>query len=293
LPSTKQTYSQNLASRVSIRSWLGRSTLARIDAESLLCYVLDKPRSFLFSHSDTILSDQQSQELALSNERRINGEPLPYITGVAEFWSMPLTVTHDVLIPRDDTGCLVEVALALWKSMEGDRGACADARGAVVDAGTGSGIVAVAFATETGVPVIATDFSAAALQVASGNGSRLAPGLIEFVQANWLNAISPSSVQLLLSNPPYIKANDPHLNALELQHEPQTALVAGKDGLYDLRCLAQAAPSVLVSGGAIALEHGYDQAKAVQTLLLDAGLVEVATVQDLSGNDRVTHAKAL
>lgn len=251
-----------------------------------MCHVLDKPRSFLFSHSDATLNEQQSNTLAAACERRANGEPLPYITGVVEFWSMPFVVTRDVLIPRDDTGCLVEVALSLWKTMP-------NSRGTVVDAGTGSGAVAVAFATETGASVVATDFSAAALKVASCNGSQLAPGLIEFVQANWLSAISPSSVQLLLSNPPYIRANDPHLNANELQHEPQTALVAGSDGLDDLRCLANAAPAVLMSGGAIALEHGYDQGKAVQALLLDAGLVEVTTVQDLSGNDRVTRAKAL
>ena len=232
-----------------------------------------------------VLDEAQLTTLTNLCERRQNGEPVAYITGVAEFWSMPFTVDQNVLIPRDDTGCLVEVALALIKSVP--------TLGSVVDAGTGSGAVAIAFANETRIPVIATDFSAAALEVASINAARLAPGLIHCVQTDWLNALAPSSVRLLLSNPPYIPANDPHLQALELQHEPATALVSGADGLDDLRTLAKAAPAVLVSGGALALEHGFDQGEKVQALLHEAGLVDVATVQDLGGNDRVTHAKAL
>ena len=217
---------------------------------------------------------------------------MAYITGVAEFWSMPFTVTPDVLIPRDDTGCLIEVALSLWEDMPSGTANCRS-HGFVVDAGTGSGAVAVAFAIETGSPVIATDLSAAAINVASSNAARLAPGRVAFIQTNWLTAISPCSVQLLLSNPPYIRADDPHLKAKALQHEPRSALVAGADGLDDLRCLTQAAPDVLVSGGAIALEHGYDQGDAVRALLRDVGLSDITTAQDLSGNDRVTYAKAL
>ena len=270
--------------RVSIRDWLNASNLESVDAQSLLCHVLGKPRSYLFSHSETLLSEHQSVELTTACERRCHGEPLSYITGVAEFWSMPFLVTPDVLIPRDDTGCLVEVALELWNTTPN--------QGTVVDAGTGSGAVAIAFAKETGEPVLATDFSAAALKLASTNASRLSPGLIDCVQANWLDPIAHSSVRLLLSNPPYIPLGDPHLTAIELQHEPTSALVSGNEGLDDLKRLAVNAPSVLISGGAVALEHGYDQANAVQALLREEGFLDVATVQDLSGNDRVTHAKA-
>ena len=281
---TRPIYLQNLVTDTTIRSWLDQTALERIDAESLLCYVLQKPRSFLFSHKDNVLNDEEISALRAASVRRENGEPLPYITGVAEFWSMEFTVTPDVLIPRDDTGCLVDVALSLSKTIP--------TTGAVIDAGTGSGAVAIAYACETGTSVVATDVSVKALQVATRNASRLAPELIDCVQAHWLNSFTPSSIRLLLSNPPYISFNDPHLKAKELQHEPQSALVAGADGLDDLRQLAVAARTVLVTGGAVAFEHGYDQAKAVHNLLHDAGLKDVTTVQDLSGNDRVTYARA-
>ncbi len=264
--------------------WLRQSTLDRVDAESVLCYALQQPRSYLFSHSDEPLAPTVLKNLEQLSQRRANGEPLAYITGTAEFWSLSLSVTTDVLIPRDDTGCLVEVALSLWPTVPQD--------GFVVDAGTGSGAVAIAFAKETGANIIATDVSPAALKVAQANAARLVPGLIQCQQANWLHGWKPNSISLLLSNPPYIRADDPHLKAAELQHEPESALISGADGLDDLRTLIQNATTALMPGGALAFEHGYDQAEAVQALLINAGFQGIATVQDLSGNDRVTHAKA-
>lgn len=266
-----------------MRDWLRRSQLERADAESVLCYALEKPRSYLFSHGDEPLSPQVLTKAEQASERRTSGEPLAYITGTTEFWSLPFVVTTDVLIPRDDTGCLVEVGLHLWQSVPQN--------GLIVDAGTGSGAVAIAFAKETGERVMAIDISQAALAVAADNAARLVPGLIHCRQANWLEGLEPQSVSLLLSNPPYIAIGDPHLDAAELTHEPESALIAGPEGLDDLRTLVQHAKTVLLPGGALALEHGYDQGESVQSIFLACGYQDISTVQDLSGNDRVTHAR--
>jgi len=268
---------------VTLSEWLKQSPLDRTDAESLLCHVLSRPRSYLYSHCDEPISNDDFVSINTASDRRAAGEPLAYIIGEAEFWSLPFTVTPDVLIPRDDTGSLVEVALDLIKRVP--------ETGSIVDAGTGSGAGAIAVAYETGQKIIATERSKAALEVAAINAKKHTPDLIEFVHGYWLDSIDDQSVCLLLSNPPYIAFADPHLDAPELTHEPQSALVAGRDGLSDLRILAMEAARVLVPGGAVAFEHGYDQAEAVQALLRDAGLIEVTTVQDLSGNDRVTHAR--
>lgn len=266
-----------------VADWLRASTLDRVDAEVLLCRVLNKPRSYLFSHSDDCLPSGSLQEVNELSERRANGEPLAYITGECEFWSMSFVVSGDVLIPRADTETLVEVGLALWKDLPDS--------GLVVDAGTGSGIVAVAFAKETGAVVTAIDGSKGALDVAQINASTLVPGQVACVQSDWLRCIDSHSVRLLLSNPPYIASGDEHLKARELTHEPQSALVAGVDGLADLKVLANEAARVLVPGGAVAFEHGYDQGEAVRHLLQTAGLEAIATVQDLNGQDRVSHAR--
>lgn len=268
----------------SIRDWLLDSPLERTDAEGALCFVIQEPRSFLFAHSDVLLTNEQLQRLNNIQKRRLLGEPLAYVTGFIEFWSLSFHVTPAVLIPRDDTGCLVEVGLSLIQEVP--------KFGTIIDAGTGSGAVAIAFAFETGCKVIAIDQSPEAVDIAQSNAVRLTPDLVSCQQGSWLEGIEPASVRLLLSNPPYIAASDPHLKAAELQHEPQSALVAGSDGLSDIRKLTAQASKALMPGGAVALEHGYDQANAVQELLVSAGFESVSTVQDLAGHDRVTHAIA-
>jgi len=269
---------------VSVRQWLTRCVLERFESESVLCFVLKQPRSFLFSHSDELLTQAQIQQLNDIEQRRQAGEPLAYIIGSIEFWSLSFDVSPAVLIPRDDTGCLVEVGLELLKRVP--------ETGIVIDAGTGSGAVAIAFAHETGCKVTAIDQSKDALRIAEANATRLTPGLVTCQHGNWLEGIGNASVRLLLSNPPYIADADPHLQAPELQHEPQSALVAGLDGLDDIRTLSEQAANALIPGGAVAFEHGYDQGKAVRSILQSAGFKSVSTVQDLAGHDRVTHALA-
>jgi len=272
-----------LPAPTTIASWLTQTTLDRTDAEALLCHVLAAQRSYLYSHNDERLVDAVLQQLNALADRRAGGEPLAYIVGYTEFWSMHFTVTDAVLIPRDDTGCLVQRALQSWHALPDE--------GSVVDAGTGSGAVAIAVAVETNSHVIATDVSTAALAVAADNAQRLAPGLIECRHMHWLQGLAQSCVKLLLSNPPYIAANDPHLLARELQCEPHSALVSGRDGLDAIRELIDSARRVLVPNGMIALEHGHDQGAAVRNLLHDAGYKEVTTDKDLSGHDRVSHAR--
>jgi len=266
-----------------LATWLKQSPLERSDAECIACFALQVTRSYLYSHSEHLLTDAELTQCNSLQQRRLAGEPMAYITGQTEFWSLPLVVTQDVLIPRDDTGCLVEHALKLFPTLP--------TTGAVLDAGTGSGAVAIAFAPETQSIVFATDCSAAALQVATINAKTLVPGQVHFLQGHWLHSIAPQSLKMLLSNPPYIAAGDPHLQAPELQCDPQQALVSGADGLDAIRELVSAATRVLIPHGVVVIEHGYDQGAAVRALLFDAGLINAITVQDLSGNDRVTHAR--
>jgi len=269
---------------ICVRDWLKQSVLERTEAESALCFVLQQSRSYLFAHGDAVLTKDQTDRLHHIQDRRQSGEPLAYITGSIEFWSLSFDVSPAVLIPRDDTGCLVEVGLGLIKQVP--------KTGVIVDAGTGSGVIAIAFAHETGLKVTAIDQSEAALRVAEQNAMRLTPGLVSCQHGNWLAEFPKRSVRLLLSNPPYIANAAPHLNAPELQHEPQSALVAGADGLDDIRILASQATLALVSGGALAIEHGYDQGQAVRHIFESVGFKSVTTVQDLAGHDRVTHARA-
>lgn len=246
--------------------------------------MLSRPRSYLFSHADQLITAEQQHALSEVSRRALLGEPVAYITGKAEFWSLEFEVNPDVLIPRDDTGCLVEVALTLNKQI--------NESGVVVDAGTGSGAVAIAFSTEAHTPIIAIDRSRKALVIAKRNVEKHADAQVSLVCGNWLSAFAAQSVRLLLSNPPYIAAQDPHLEATALQHEPQHALVSGKTGLDDIQRLAKDASRVLVRGGALAVEHGYDQRDAVNTVFAQAGLQNITCVQDLTGNDRVTFAFA-
>jgi len=266
-----------------ISAWLKQTVVDRIDAEGILCFVLNKSRSYLYSHNEDVLSDKVLAQANAMEKRRAQGEPLAYLVGQCEFWSLTFVVNQHVLIPRNDTECLVEYALSQWSKLPQE--------GVVIDAGAGSGAIAIAVASETQTPVVAIERSDAALPITVLNAQRLAPGLVNCLQGNWLTAIASGSVRMLLSNPPYIAQHDPHLNAAELRCEPQQALVAGNDGLDDLRLLAFEAARVLVSGGIVVLEHGFEQGAQVRSLLRSAGLIDASTEQDLNANDRITHAR--
>jgi len=260
-----------------------RLGLARLDAQLLLLYVLgrtDAERSWLIAHDDEALApDHEARYLALCH-RRADGEPLAYLTGSKEFFGLPLQVDARVLVPRPDTETLVEWALERLGKIPQPR---------VIDLGTGSGAIALAIqSARPDAQVEAVDRSADALAVASANAQRL--GLpVRFRQADWLDGAG--RYHLIASNPPYIAAADLHLAAL--RHEPGSALVAGSDGLDDLRAIIAAAPAHLEPGGWLLLEHGWDQAPAVCALLQVAGFADTMSRTDLAGIVRCSGGRLL
>jgi release factor glutamine methyltransferase len=255
---------------------------ARLDAEILLAFVLDRPRSYLFSHASEKPDEERFHIFTGIVQRRIQGEPVAYITGRREFWSMDLVVNRHTLIPRPETEVLVEQALARL----------APRPSTVLDLGTGSGAIALALARERpGDRVSATDLSAEALGVARYNAARLQISNVEFLQGDWFLAVTNRRFDLIVSNPPYVAAGDPHLELDGLPYEPQAALVAGLQGLDCLRHLVSQAPSHLLPGGQLLLEHGYDQAEAVADLLAANGFEDIRRHSDLGGIARVSSAR--
>lgn len=254
----------------------------QLDAELLLSRALDRPRSHLRAWPDKQPDDEQRAQFETLLARRLHGEPMAYILGEREFWSMNLHVNADTLIPRPDTEILVEAAL---QRIPNDR-PCR-----VIDMGTGSGAIALALKQERPLADIwATDASAAALQAARNNAARL--GLdVGFLEGCWWSPLQGMQFDVIVSNPPYIAATDPHLQSGDLRFEPQTALAAGVDGLDDLRVLIEGASAHLAPGGWLLLEHGHDQADAVRELLLAAALEQPGSRRDLAGHVRVSHAQ--
>lgn len=229
--------------------------------------------------SDQLLTIKQQQQFLQAIERLKQGEPLAYVIGEQEFWSLRLKVTPDTLIPRPDTEILVEQALALIQPNQDLQ---------ILDLGTGSGAIALSIAKERPhAHVIATDFSAAALQVAEQNALLNQIGNVQFLQGNWYQALNSNhQFNVIVSNPPYIDEQDQHL--IDLTDEPITALTAKNNGLADLEVIIGQAPQWLKPDGWLLVEHGYDQALAVQQLFSLAGFGQVKTVKDYGGNDRVT-----
>lgn len=250
-----------------------------LDAGLLLAHVLGRPRSYLIAHSGDALSDADAAAFAGLVERRGEGEPVAYLTGRKGFWSLELEVAPAVLVPRPETELLVELALARLPPETGLRAA---------DLGTGSGAIALALASERPrLAVVATDAHPAALAMARSNAARLQLGNVEFREGDWFGAFTADErFDLLVSNPPYVAAGDPHLAGLG--HEPRAALAAGEDGLDALRRIAAGAPAHLLPGGHLLLEHGAYQGAAVRGLLLEAGFEDVEIHSDLAGHDRVT-----
>ncbi|MDM8563262.1 peptide chain release factor N(5)-glutamine methyltransferase, partial [Candidatus Marithioploca araucensis] len=250
----------------------------RLDAEILLCYVLGVTRSYLYAWSDKILTPNQYAQFQALLTRRAQGEPIAYITGRKEFWSLDLQVTENTLIPRPETELLVEQALARLSP---------ESQAEVIDLGTGSGAIALAIAQERPFcRILATDNSMAALKVARANAQNLGIQQVAFLMSDWWAALGEIKATLIVSNPPYIAKDDPHLTGVKV--EPRRALVAGVDGLADIRQLIAGAISHLEIGGWLLLEHGYDQAEAVRKLFIQQGYESVTTYKDLAGLPRVT-----
>lgn len=248
--------------------------LERIDAQLLLLHVLNRPdagRAWLLAHdTDALLPPEHARFFALC-QRRAAGEPVAYLRGMKEFYGLQLQVDARVLDPRPDTETLVDWALEVLAPVAAPR---------LLDLGTGSGAIALALQHQRpDAQVSAVDASADALAVAQANATRL--GLtVQFAQGDWLRGVA-GQFDAIASNPPYIAAADPHLAAL--RHEPLQALASGADGLDDIRAIAAQAPAHLLPGGWLLLEHGWDQAGAVQALLRAAGFAEVQSRKDLAG----------
>ncbi len=257
---------------------------SQLEAAVLLCHLLEKPRSHLYAWPEKMLDSAQYQAYQALLQRRRRGEPIAHITGRREFWSLELEVTPDTLIPRPDTELLVELALTHMPQKSHCR---------IADLGTGSGAIALAIASERpDCEIHATDRSSAALAVARKNGEKLGFNNVHFHLGSWLEALpGHDRFRLILSNPPYIPNDDPHLAQGDLSSEPREALAAGPDGLDDIREIVSAARGYLQPGGWLLLEHGFDQAAAVRVLLQEAGLSEVQSHRDLAGHERVTEGR--
>lgn len=250
----------------------------RLDAELLLAAALKRPRSYLHAWAERIPELESSARFDAWLNRRRTGEPVAYILGWREFWSLELEVTPDTLIPRPETELLVELALERLPE---------DHQAMVADLGTGSGAIALAVALERPqARIVATDQSLATLIVARRNARRLNIASVEFRQGDWCAPLAGERFDLIVANPPYIAAADPCWQAGELRFEPSRALIAGEDGLDALRAIIAAAPDHLKPDGWLLLEHGYNQGEAAPALLQEQGFVEVSDHQDTAGLSR-------
>lgn len=251
-----------------------------LDAAVLLCHALDKPRSFLLTWPDKTLEAEQLTDFQNLLQRRLSGQPIAYITGEREFWSLPLKVSPTTLIPRPDTERLVEVALDKASSNQGD----------ILDLGTGTGAIALALASELpSRKVWGIDLKTDAQQLAQSNATALNLTNTQFLAGSWFEPIpSGTEFALIVSNPPYIEKEDPHLTQGDVRFEPLSALVAEEKGLADIRHIATLARSYLINEGWLMFEHGFEQGEAVRNLLLSLGYDQVETYKDYGDNDRVT-----
>ena len=258
---------------------LPASDSARLDAEVLLAFVLQKTRVHLYTWPEAELSPEAHTQFAQLISARAKGEPIAYLTGTQEFWSLPLVTNRHTLIPRADTELLVELALTLVP----------DSPLRVLDLGTGSGAIALALASErpdwqlTGVDRVAD-----AVELARSNAARLKINNASFVPSDWFAALTGKRYDLIVSNPPYIDDADLHLTQGDVRFEPRSALVAEAGGMADLWHLVASARHYLASSGWLLLEHGYTQSDKVRLALTSAGYQNVESVRDLGGHERVT-----
>ncbi|MCP5173389.1 MAG: peptide chain release factor N(5)-glutamine methyltransferase [Porticoccaceae bacterium] len=258
---------------------LVESDSARLDVEVLLTHVFNVDRAWLYSWSDRVLDAAQLEQFEALFQRRLNGEPVAYITGEKEFWSLPLAVNFSTLIPRPDTELLIEHALVL-PLPENAR---------VLDLGTGTGAIALALASEKpNWQITAVDVSPEAVALAACNARNLEASNVRVLQSDWFDALRGEVFDLILSNPPYISENDEHLNQGDVRFEPATALVSAKQGYADLEKIIEDSGLYLNAGGWLVVEHGFQQGEKITALMRDNGFVEVSLHQDLGGNDRAS-----
>lgn len=263
------------------------SDSARLDIEVLLAWVIGKNRTYLYTWPEYQLTEEQQLKFDAGLAQRKNGEPIAYICGEKEFWSLPLFCDSSTLIPRPDTELLVELAL--------DKLSTLPHTATVLDLGTGTGAIALAIASENrNYRVVGVDKSSDAITLAQKNKQRLKLHNAEFFQSDWFEfvgiGLNPgrSGYDLIMSNPPYIDAQDTHLNEGDVRFEPETALVADENGLADIKKIVSGAKDYLIDGGWLLIEHGWNQGSAVRDVFTQNNFVCVETVQDLGGNDRVT-----
>jgi len=281
---TAETISQALKLAADKLSDLPR-TNPRLEAEILLAHVLDKPRTHLFAWPENRLDGSARILFETLIERRLSGEPSAYLTGYREFWSLELKVTRDTLIPRPETELLVEQALTLIPAESTYR---------IADLGTGSGAISAAIASERpACRILATDISAAALEIARENFEKLDLGNVCCAQGQWCAALPAEDplFDLIVSNPPYIASTDPHLTEGALPWEPAHALISGMHGLDDIHTIVTEASHHLIPGGWLLLEHGYDQGEQVRHMLNTAGFQLFRTFRDLSGRERLSQGQ--
>lgn len=263
-----------------IKSLLLDARLPRLEVRMLLEHVLDKPRAWLLAHDTDAVAPETAAAYEALAQRRLAGEPMAYLIGRREFMGHLFRVTPDVLIPRPDTEVLVETALHCIDGVTGPM---------VLDLGTGSGAIAVSIAlARRDARVMASDVSAAALAVAAANAWDLAAA-VRFVEGSWYEAVPPGEgFDLIVSNPPYVASDDPHLDQGDLRFEPRGALTDGAGGLDDLARIVCGAHAHLKPGGALWMEHGWDQAAQVRDMLHQSGFEDVHSRQDLAGIERIS-----
>lgn len=263
-------------------SELSDSESPRRDAEILLEHVTGKARTYILAFGETLLTAEQEAQLSVLLARRKNGKPVAHLTGEREFWSLPLYVSAATLIPRPDTECLVEQALARLPES-----ACR-----ILDLGTGTGAIALALASERpDCQVTAVDVMPDAVVLAQRNLARLGFSNVEIMQSSWFSALAQRSFEMIVSNPPYIDERDPHLSQGDVRFEPLTALVAANEGLADIEQIITTSREHLTPGGWLLLEHGWMQGAPVRALFNAAGYDCVETCRDYGDNDRLTLGK--
>jgi release factor glutamine methyltransferase len=273
------------SSRLTVRKVLQQHSLlissdsSLLDCQIMLAHVLEKSRTWLYVHDEYELSCDETHRYHSAVESRASGVPIAYITGIQEFWSMKFQVTVDTLIPRPETELIIEILLDRYQKPSA----------IMIDLGTGAGSIAIALSRERPeFEIVATDISLAALQTARLNKNRLTGNPVNFIVSDWLDAFSPGHFDIIVSNPPYIEPDDPHLNAL--RHEPRSALVSQNNGLQDLEKIVRSSHDYLKPGGMILLEHGYNQQPDVLNLLNSCGYSGVEALNDLAGQPRVALA---
>lgn len=265
--------------------FVSMSESARLDAECLLSFVLQKNDVYLRTWPDVLLTSEQHKKFLELVTRREQGEPIAYILGTKQFWSLDLSVSKDTLIPRPETEMLVEEVVKIAQQQKVN---------AILELGTGSGAIAIAVSSELQklklpAKIIAGDISIDALKIAKKNTARYKQP-IEIIHSDWFESVETQKFDIIVSNPPYIENNDAHLSEGDVRFEPISALASGDDGLDAIRYIIKEARKWLSPSGYLLFEHGYHQASAVRELFKKNGYRDVTTLVDLSNNDRISFA---